>query len=472
MASNESQPWNLPCWPKFGKTFWADAAKGKADSFAPSRAAEQAYERQIVSVAKRIEAITKNGQGPAEEEKALKDYAELIEPWARQSATNMLLGVRRKNDQAWQSLGKRMGMDMRMLLSAPGVGMAVQASINANILKIKSLALGAAEEVGKMARESLVTGERAEDMAKRIAHIGEVSLSEARTIAHTEVSKAGTALTMARAESIGSDGYIWRTARDGSTRASHRAMEGVFVKWAEIPIIDGMKGHAGEFPNCRCYPEPVVPRADGNGNYKTPLPIKTENEYSGGDPNQLVNTPPAVLEPDPIRDSIGIHRGDPIEPLAAAGHANPQYATGEEYKVNCQRCVPTYELRRRGYDVQAMPNFKNGKGYYGPEGFKAPQVQGVYGGGPKIGKKEMLKKLNEMPEGGRAGVIWVWPGRKSGHTIVCEKINGKLVFIDPQNGSLDIGLPNTISIKSGYSFYRMDTLELRDDFDWSLFVKG
>ncbi len=35
--------------------------------------------------------------------------------------------------------------------------------------------------------------------------------------------------------------------------------------------------------------------------------------------------------------------------------ANPNYKQGAEYRENCQRCVPAYELRPRGYDVQAKP---------------------------------------------------------------------------------------------------------------------
>ncbi|EFI2486087.1 phage minor head protein, partial [Escherichia coli] len=62
-----------------------------------------------------------------------------------------------------------------------------------------------------------------------------------------------------RALSIGSNGYIWRTAEDGDVRHSHREMEGKFVEWGKPPTLDGMTGHAGELPNCRCYKEIVFP---------------------------------------------------------------------------------------------------------------------------------------------------------------------------------------------------------------------
>ena len=34
---------------------------------------------------------------------------------------------------------------------------------------------------------------------------------------------------------------------------------------------------------------------------------------------------------------------------------NPNFESGMEWQTNCQRCVPTYEMRERGYDVTALP---------------------------------------------------------------------------------------------------------------------
>ncbi|WP_390621060.1 phage minor capsid protein [Treponema pectinovorum] len=40
------------------------------------------------------------------------------------------------------------------------------------------------------------------------------------------------------------------------------------------------------------------------------------------------------------------------------GSPNPNYKKGGGYAKNCQTCVVAYELRRRGYDVEALPNYK------------------------------------------------------------------------------------------------------------------
>ena len=34
---------------------------------------------------------------------------------------------------------------------------------------------------------------------------------------------------------------------------------------------------------------------------------------------------------------------------------NPNYDKGEKFEINCQRCVPAYEMRKRGYNVTAKP---------------------------------------------------------------------------------------------------------------------
>lgn len=271
----------------FGFTaFTFDSARkqaGNTEGFTPSRAAERAYERQLTNVANKVAEICKNGSSPEIVSKTLREYAKIIEPWAKKSAANMVLGVNRKNARAWAAMAKRMGHDMRKSLDNTRIGFVVQERIAGNVSLIRDMALGAAARIEDMARESLVQGTRAESLTEEIMRVGEVSRSRARTIARTEISKANTALTMARAQDFGSTGYIWRTARDGGTRESHRAMEGVFVRWDSPPIIDGMKGHAGEFPNCRCYPEPVIPRGeDGSkGVYKPSLPTKAQELHRG-----------------------------------------------------------------------------------------------------------------------------------------------------------------------------------------------
>lgn len=272
--------WKAPPWRDLPWS-WDDAAKAQAGHFGPSRAAERVYERALRGLAGRIGHVLAT-HSPREAEEILREYARVVAPWARQTAANMLDGVSRGNLERFRRIAGRMGLDMRAFLSSDAVGRAVAQRIEANTELITTLPLRAALRAGELAHEGLVTGMRAEDMARELAAIGNISRSDARRIALTEVSKASTALTRARAMDIGSEGYIWRSVRDGSTRPSHRAMEGKYVSWDSPPRLDGMTGHAGEFPYCRCYPEPVIPRGKGTRKTFAPaLPTQAQEKARG-----------------------------------------------------------------------------------------------------------------------------------------------------------------------------------------------
>lgn len=87
-------------------------------------------------------------------------------------------------------------------------------------------------------------------------------------IARTETAKLQTSILQNRSTNLGSVAYIWLASNDKRTRPSHRNMNGVVVLWNhEKPLLDNMRGHAGEFPNCRCSPEPILDIKELNKSY-------------------------------------------------------------------------------------------------------------------------------------------------------------------------------------------------------------
>lgn len=81
----------------------------------------------------------------------------------------------------------------------------------------------------------------------------------AALIARTEAAKLQTAILEERSTQLGSVAYIWLASNDRRTRPSHKNMNGVVVFWKQAkPELDKMTGHAGEFPNCRCTPQPIL----------------------------------------------------------------------------------------------------------------------------------------------------------------------------------------------------------------------
>jgi len=195
----------------------------------------------------------------AEIERALRGYAVLIEPWSQSVARWMVASASRRNARAWEALSDDMGKALRVELEQAPTGALFQALVSEQVGLITSIPIDAAQRVQKIAAEFLVTGQRADVLSKEIMRSGEVSKSRADLIARTEVSRSAASFTQARATFAGSEGYIWRTSRDGTVRPTHKAQEGKYIKWTSPPKTDpGLAPyHAGCGPNCRCYAEPV-----------------------------------------------------------------------------------------------------------------------------------------------------------------------------------------------------------------------
>ncbi|WP_253700075.1 phage head morphogenesis protein [Cupriavidus pauculus] len=192
-------------------------------------------------------------------EQLLQRYAEALTPWAERTAAEMLTEVNRRDESAWMQNAADLSRALRQEIRTAPTGATMQALMAEQVTLIKSIPLDAAQRVHKLTIEGIEDSTRASEIAKAIRASGEVAKSRADLIARTEVARTASTLTEARALHVGSPGYFWRTSGDGDVRESHREMEGKFVAWNDPPTLDGMKGHAGQFPNCRCYPEPVIP---------------------------------------------------------------------------------------------------------------------------------------------------------------------------------------------------------------------
>lgn len=190
---------------------------------------------------------------------ALMQYAYVIEPWARSVANLMMADVARRDHKMWRANSKAMATELRRTLATGQVAEAYAGLQEAQVNLIKSIPIEAAKRVHDLTQEGLITSKRASTVAAEILRTQDVSAARARLIARTETSRAASNLVQVRAVKAGSQGYIWRTSEDADVRDSHREMEGVYVRWSSPPTLDGLKGHAGTLPNCRCFAEPIFP---------------------------------------------------------------------------------------------------------------------------------------------------------------------------------------------------------------------
>lgn len=235
-----------------------------------ARRAEQRYSAQLQSVARTIGSLI-DGMAPGgvlKDNGLLQDtmskYAQLLRPWARSAVGAMLTDVDRRDYNMWGELSNTIGSELKHELRYAPTGRTLREALARNVDLITSLPTDAAARVHKLTVEALVTGRRAEDIAKEIMRSGEVTKSRAKLIARTEVGRTAEELKKTRAQHVGSPGYIWRTVGDADVRESHAEMEGVFVAWGAnggqgAQLSDGTVCHAGTIYNCRCYAEPVLP---------------------------------------------------------------------------------------------------------------------------------------------------------------------------------------------------------------------
>lgn len=228
------------------------------------RRAELKYARQLRSVAAEIGKIIRrlSPDGLADVpliEASMYRYSKLLAPWATSVGASMIADVSRRDEAVWASLGQDMSRSLREEIQSAPTGEAMRRLLAEQVSLITSLPVKAAQRVHHLAQEALVGGQRADVVAREILRSGDVTKSRATLIARTEVARTASGLVQARSTHVGSDGYIWRTANDADVRRSHKKMAGKFVRWSDPPTLDNMQGHAGQFPNCRCYPEPVVP---------------------------------------------------------------------------------------------------------------------------------------------------------------------------------------------------------------------
>lgn len=242
---------------------------GKRSRWEMARLAEHSYSQRLRAVARMVENIIQ-GYAPdgfvdrgaeAYIRHTLERYAEQLLPWAQSVARYMLADVERRNARAWKEVSKDMGRSLRAELATAPTGMVYQALMVEQVGLIQSIPRKAAERVHNLVTEGLVDSRRADEIAEAIRASGHVAKSRATLIARTEVSRAAASFTQARAMYAGSTGYIWRTSGDGAVRPTHKAQNGHFIPWDQPPKTDpGLDPyHAGCGPNCRCYPDPVLP---------------------------------------------------------------------------------------------------------------------------------------------------------------------------------------------------------------------
>ena len=338
----------------------------------------------------------------------------------------------------------------------------------------------------------LMQGDRYEKMTKRISERIGVSYSKAQNIVRTESHRNVESGFMDCAEHIqeGLDGSeliyaaTWRTMKDERVRpqqrrktkkgwkttyskngANHMKMEGVTVKAGELfDLGNGVKakapsqsGVAAHDCQCRCFLE---------------YNLMTVEEFAKATGQSVESVYKKYFEEDET-DDVGegfwnkkndgefkqIKNDHSLEQDCV--NTNPNFAKDIMYQTNCGNCCATYEMRRRGYDVEAKPSDSMSVGEWRKlfTNFKPIRLTTTR---KAMIVPEMRREIIKWGDGARGSVFIKPEGATIGHFFSIEVVGDKVRFIDAQHGYSDVEVYFDKADPSSIIYGRWDNLKPSD----------
>lgn len=241
------------------------------DRFKPRRSVEKRYAAAIQRIMQGLRRRLLGATSPFQMLEIIRGFARspTLDKESREVAETMATSLFHDGARTWREAAMKgsKGRTIYLLLQKElNRRSEISAIVDRNSKLIKSMTSDVAKKVSRDMAKGEFEGKRPEELMEQVlARWPTLTRAHAKLIARTETSKASTALTRARAESAGISWYIWKTSEDARVRGSHRHMDNVIVAWNDPPSPEAlihMKNyghyHAGEFPNCRCYPAPLL----------------------------------------------------------------------------------------------------------------------------------------------------------------------------------------------------------------------
>ena len=163
------------------------------------------------------------------------------------------------------------------------------------------------------------------------------------------------------------------------------------------------------------------------------LPVKKSNVIKGRELDQSIIqhlTPAKRAAAKKLAQAAGLFdEAKLVNPLRGKADVG-----GFGYTSNCSNCVTAFEMRRRGFDVNAAKI--DVKGRY-PQDFVDSWWKREDGSTPSMDFVSSRRGLEgwaaDYPDGARGFVTCAWKGTGTGHVFSWEKVNGKIMYIEPQN---------------------------------------
>lgn len=142
---------------------------------------------------------------------------------------------------------------------------------------------------------------------------------------------------------------------------------------------------------------------------------------------------------------------------------NKNYGKDLEHSMNCTMCTTAYELRRRGYDVEASITAQGRYTKDAASWFNIDKKDIV-----KTKRyRELVESLNSQPDGARGNICCEVGPYHSLHSMVWEKEKGKVIIRDCQTNTKYDSVEDSIICKrcdnTSYQYFRTDNAVINEE---------
>lgn len=155
----------------------------------------------------------------------------------------------------YKAMENAVGIDLNNIVQREGLEDILFATTRDNVMLIKTIPEEYFNKIEGIVFRGTIQGRAATSMIKQIQKVGKVTEKRARLIARDQSSKLNSALNQQRAQNLGVEEYVWRTAGDERVRDSHKTKNGKVFRWDDPPEDTG---HPGQDIQCRCVAQAII----------------------------------------------------------------------------------------------------------------------------------------------------------------------------------------------------------------------
>lgn len=153
------------------------------------------------------------------------------------------------------AIEQAVGVNVSNVIQNEGLEDVLTAKIRENVALIKSIPDEYFKKIETIVFEGTTQGDRASSMVSEIVKLNKSTYSRAKLIARDQTAKVNSVLSVKRAENLGIEEFVWRTAGDERVRPDHASKNGKVFRYDDPPKDTGLPGHDIQ---CRCIAQPII----------------------------------------------------------------------------------------------------------------------------------------------------------------------------------------------------------------------